>query len=90
MLNPGSSAAYFHWTDIEPATSVHGVSGSSSLWSEIISKYLNGTAEKQLDDHRDWIEFGLGQVHRDIFLLYLHSVHIPHHGYLCTTYVVFF
>jgi hypothetical protein len=32
--------------------------GSSSLWSEIISKYLNGTAEHQLEEHRDLLDFG--------------------------------
>ena len=65
--------AYFQTTEIE-SSNFYGSSDSNSMlfprfdtplndsnsspWSEIISKYLNGTSEKQLDEHRDLIDFG--------------------------------
>jgi hypothetical protein len=50
--------AYFATTDIESSHFFGSSTSTSSPWSEIISKYLNGTSEKQLDDHRDLIDYG--------------------------------
>ncbi len=48
--------AYYPSESLE-SVSFYG-STSTSPWSEIITKYLNGTADKQLDDHQDLIDFG--------------------------------
>ena len=48
--------AYHQIIEVESSATFFG--SSESPWSEIISKYLKGTAKNQHDDHCDLIDFG--------------------------------